>query len=138
MEPQLPAKGVTLTAEYSDAKFYTVRCDCGNSDDDIDLSIEAEDTGVTVNFFVKVKTNYWDTTFRNRYDIDSLFLQDVFNWVIDLVNGLCIRLKMTWNIWTKGHLEYNSYTVMEPQTALNLAEVLVKAVEKVKEEREKL
>jgi hypothetical protein len=135
--PQEPAEGIMKTADFPDAKFYTVRCDCGNSDDDIDLSIEADDTGITVNFFVKVTSNYWDSTFRNRYDIDNLFLHDLVNPFIDLINGIITRVRMTWKLWTKGHLEYNSYTVLTPQAAANLADVLVKAVEKVKEEREK-
>jgi hypothetical protein len=136
--PQEPAKGIVLTADYPDAKFYTVKCSCGHSDDDIDLIIEAEDTGISINFFTKMTTNYWDSTFRNRYDLDNLFLHDLFNPFIDLINGIITRIRMTWKLWTKGYLEYHSYTVIEPQTAVNLAGVLIKAVEKVKEEREKL
>ncbi len=136
MEAQKPAEGIMLTRTFGDAIAYNVQCNCGNPDDELDLWVEVEDVGVTVHIYNKAKTNWWEEVWRKRYNIEPQLAQD-WHWAaVDLVNGLWIRLKLTWQVWTKGYLEYQSSTMLTEQQAYNLAATLKNAVAAVKATRE--
>ena len=129
---QEPAEGILKTSDFGDSKFYKVVCGCGQDDHSIDFEVEAAETGVNVNTFVTVKTDYWTETVKKRYDIDNTWQQE-FDWFWkDLVNGLIARLKLTWAVWTKGHVECQTTIAMSEQQTINYAETLKKAVEDVK------
>jgi hypothetical protein len=133
MKAQAPALGIMKTGEFGDSKFYKVVCGCGQSDHDIDFEVEAADTGVNVNTYVTVKSNYWTESVKKRYDIDSPWLQE-WDWFWkDLVNGVVTRVKLTWTVWTKGYVQTESTIAMSEQQALNYAETLKSAVNDVKE-----
>ena len=137
MKIQTPAEGIMLTADFDDSKFYKVVCSCGQSDHDIDFEVEAADTGVNVNTYVTTKTDYWTETVKKRYDIDSQWLQELdWGWK-DLVNALVTRMKLTWNVWTKGYIETQITIAMTEQQAMNYAETLKSAVGDVKKIRSK-
>ena len=137
MKAQAPAEGIMKTGEYGDSKFYKVVCGCGQPDHDIDFEVEAADTGVNVNTYVTVKSDYWTETVKKRYDIDSPWLQE-WDWFWkDLVNGVVTRLKLTWTVWTKGYVQTESTIAMSEQQALNYAETLKSAITDVKEFRRK-
>ena len=132
IQAQEPAEGILKTSDFGDSKFYKVVCGCGQDDHSIDFEVEAADTGVNVNTFVTVKTDYWTETVKKRYDIDNEWQQE-FDWFWkDLVNGLIARLKLTWAVWTKGYVECQTTIAMTEQQAVNYAETLKKAVEDVK------
>jgi hypothetical protein len=118
MEYQKPAEGILLHRDYGDAYYYRIPCDCGNPDDDLHLEVEADDCGVHVSHYVKVKTNWWDTPTRFYY-----------------VNSLIHRLKLTWQLWVKGYLEYEATTILTKQQAFNYAYTLNQAVKNVEEFR---
>ena len=129
---QDPAEGILKTSDFGDSKFYKVVCGCGQDDHSIDFEVEAAETGVNVNTFVTVKTDYWTETVKKRYDIDNTWQQE-FDWFWkDLVNGLIARLKLTWAVWTKGYVECQTTIAMSEQQTINYAETLKKAVEDVK------
>jgi hypothetical protein len=133
MNAETPALGIMKTSDFGDSKFYKVVCGCGQSDHDIDFEVEAAETGVNVNSYVTVKTDYWTESVKKRYDIDNTWQQE-FDWFWkDLVNGLITRLKLTWSVWTKGYLECQTTIAMSEQQAINYAETLKKAVEDVKD-----
>ena len=137
MKIQIPAEGIMLTADFGDSKFYKVVCNCGQPDHDIDFEVEAADTGVNVNTYVTTKTDYWTETVKKRYDIDSQWLQELdWSWK-DLVNGLVTRVKLTWEVWTKGYIETHTTIAMTEQQAINYAETLKSAVDDVKKIRSK-
>ena len=71
MKSETPALGIMQTGEYGDSKFYKVVCGCGQPDHDIDFEVEAADTGVNVNTYVTVKSDYWSQAIEKRYDIDN-------------------------------------------------------------------
>jgi hypothetical protein len=129
---QVPAEGIMKTSDFGDSKFYKVVCGCGQDDHSIDFEVEAAETGVNVNTFVTVKTDYWSESIKKRYDIDNPYLQEL-DWALkDIWNGLIIRLKLTWTIWTKGYVKTESTIAMSEQQALNYAETIKSAIQDVK------
>jgi hypothetical protein len=132
IQAQEPAEGILKTSDFGDSKFYKVVCGCGQDDHSIDFEVEAAETGVNVNTYVTVKTDYWTETVEKRYDIDNNWQQE-FDWFWkDIVNGLVARLKLTWTVWTKGYVECQTTIAMSEQQTINYAETLKKAVEDVK------
>jgi DNA-directed RNA polymerase alpha subunit len=133
MKAETPAIGIMKTGEFGDSKFYKVVCGCGQPDHDVDFEVEASDTGINVNTYVTAKTNYWTETTKKRYDIDSPWLQE-WDWFWkDLVNGFVRRIKLTWEIWTKGYVKTESIIAMSEQQALNYAETIKSAIQDVKD-----
>lgn len=133
MKAQNPAEGILKTNDYGDSKWYHVVCGCGQSDHTLTVEVEAEDTGVSVNTYVTVKTDYWTESIKKRYDIDNPYLQEL-DWALkDLWNGLITRLKLTWTIWTKGYIKAETTILMSEQQALNYAETLKSAIQDVKD-----
>jgi len=133
MTTQTPAEGIMKTGEYGDSKFYKVVCGCGSPDHDIDFCVEADETGVSVNSYVTTKSDYWTNVFDKRYDIDSPWLQE-FDWFWkDIANGFVRRVRLTWQIWTRGYVKTESTIAMTEQQALNYAETLKTAIRDVKD-----
>lgn len=109
MEAQSPAQGILINNDFGDSKFYTVVCSCGNPDDELRLEVEADECNVTVHIWNTVKTNWWDKS-ANRF-------------------------KLIWKLLTKGYLEYESWTLLNRQQALNFAETLKSAINDVEQFR---
>jgi len=121
------------TSDFGDSKFYKVVCGCGQDDHSIDFEVEAAETGINVNTYVTVKTDYWSESIKKRYDIDNPYLQEL-DWALkDIWNGFVIRLKLTWTVWTKGYVKTESTIAMTEQQALNYAETLKSAIQDVKD-----
>lgn len=132
MKPQKPAEGIMLTQEWGSSKMYKVVCGCGQPNHEHNLDVEADETGVNVNIFATVKTNYWTETIDKRYDIDNPWLQE-FDWFWkDLVNGTIRKLKLTWELWTTGAVTTETTITLSEQQALNYAETLKSAIKDVK------
>ena len=133
MKAETPAEGIMKTGDYGNAKWYKVVCGCGQPDHNIDFEVEADDCSVNVNTYVTTKTDYWGETFKRRFDIDSVWLQE-FDWFWkDLVNGFTRRVKWTWRIWTQGYVKTETTISMSEQQALNYAETLKSAIQDVKD-----
>lgn len=138
MKAEKPALGIMRTHDFGNSVFYDVACSCGNEDDTISFEVEAEDNQVTVHTWTKKKTDYWNNRFEKKYDIENEFLQHLHWAWVDFFNGTWARVKLTWNVWINGYLEYHSYTLMTKQQALNYAEILkdsIVQVEKFEAER---
>ncbi len=133
MKAEKPAEGIMKTSDFGDSKFYKVVCGCGQDDHSIDFEVEAAETGINVNTYVIVKTDYWSESIKKRYDIDNPYLQEL-DWALkDIWNGFVIRLKLTWTVWTKGYVKTESTIAMTEQQALNYAETLKSAIQDVKD-----
>jgi hypothetical protein len=131
MKAQVPAEGILKTSDWGDSKFYHVVCGCGQPDHSLSVEVEADDCGVNVNTYVKVKTDYWSEFVKKRYDIDNPYLQEL-DWAVkDIWNGLLTRLKLTWTVWTKGYVSCESTITMSKQQSLNFAETLKSAIKDV-------
>ncbi len=133
MKNQTPAEGIMITGDYGDSKFYKVVCGCGQDDHSIDFEVEAAETGINVNTYVTVKTDYWSESVKKRYDINNPYLQEL-DWALkDIWNGLITRLKLTWTVWTKGYVKTETTIAMTEQQALNYAETIKSAIQDVKD-----
>ena len=135
MTPQIPAVGIMKTNDWGDSKVYKISCECGQSNHEHNVWIEADESSVNVNIYTTVKTNYWDEALKPKYDIDNIWLQE-FDWFWKgLYNGLVRRLKLTKSIWINGYVDFETTISMSKQQALNYAETLKSAVDDVKEFR---
>jgi hypothetical protein len=104
LKAQIPAEGILKQHEWGNSKLYRVACECGASDHDHQLWVEADDTQVSVTIYSNVKTNWWS---KNRW-------QNI------------------WTLITKGYIESEVNLLMREQQALNYAETLKKAIKDVK------
>lgn len=136
MKAQAPAEGILKRGDYGDSKWYQVVCGCGQEYHDHNVEVESSETGINVNLYITVKTDYWAELVEKRYDIDSPWLQEVDWFVKDLINGLWTRLKVTWQLWTTGAITAESTIAMSEQQALNYSETLKSAIQDVKFFRE--
>lgn len=130
--PQVPAEGIMKTYDFGRSKFYKVVCGCTQPDHDIDFEVEADDTSVNVNTYIVAKSDYWTDLFKYRYDINNDFLQRLDWFWKSVVNGTWRRIKLTWEVWTKGCVRTQSTIAMTEQQALNYAETLKAAINDVR------
>jgi hypothetical protein len=123
LKAQPMAEGIRINKKFSDATYFTVSCDCGNADHDIEIFIENEDGFHTVNFSVLAKTKWWKKTW------------DGDRWYHCLWNGLCARLSLTFSIWFKGYAEMHIDAMLSKQTALNMANAIQTEVTRISEKK---
>ena len=107
MKLQEPAEGILKTNDWGDSKVYRVTCNCGASDHDHHLWVEADVNEVSVTVYANVKSNWWSKT----------------------------RWHAIWTLLTKGYIETEATISMSRQQALNYAETLKKAIKDVEEFR---
>jgi hypothetical protein len=100
MKAQTPAEGILIRKDWGDAKSYVVPCECCGTDCEHNVWVEADDAGVTVITYTKVKSKWWSL---NRFQI-------------------------IWTLLTKGYIEEEASIVMSKQQALNYSETLKNAV----------
>lgn len=137
MKAQTPAEGIMKTHEWGNSKMYKVFCQCGQPYHEHNIDVEADATGVNVNIYATVKTDYWTESVKPRYDIDSIWLQE-FDWAVkSIINGTIRKIKLTWELWTTGAVTAETTINMSEQQALNYAETLKSAIKDVKESKEK-
>ena len=103
MTPQVPAEGIMKTNDWGDSKVYRVTCNCGASDHDHHMWVEADDHEISVTIYTTNKTNFWSKT----------------------------RWYHIWTLLTKGYIDSESTVIMGRQQALNYAETLKSAIEDV-------
>lgn len=116
---QYPAEGIMKTNDFGNSKYYAIPCQCGNTDDEIRVEVEADDCGVTIHHWVKVKSNWWSTPTR-------------YKWI----NGLLHRIKITYNVWLNGYVEYESWTILNRQQTINYSNMLIQASKDVEHFRD--
>lgn len=109
MKAEKPASGIMKIGDWGDAKSYKVACNCGSSDHEHTVWIEAEETGINVNVYATVRSEFWK---MNRW-------------------------QQIWRLITKGYLEHETVISMNEQEALNYAETLKTAIGDVKALKEK-
>lgn len=132
MKAQAPAEGILKRGDFGDSKFYQVVCGCGQEYHDHNFEVEANETGVNVNVYMTVKTDYWTETFEKRYDINDPWQQE-FDWFWKgLVNNFVRKVKVTWELWTTGAVTAQTTIAMSEQQALNYAETLKTSIQDVK------
>lgn len=105
--PENPATGILLRRSYGDAVIYRVICECGQTDHDHEVWVEAEESDITVTTYTTQKTNFWSLT----------------------------RWQLIWTLLTQGWVKYEASLTMNRQQALNYATILQQAVTDVEQFR---
>lgn len=133
MRAEKPAEGILKRNDFGNSMYYQIVCGCGQDVHDHNVEVEANETGVNVNIYVTVKSDYWTETVEKRYNIDNPWQQE-FDWFWkDLINGLVRRVKATWEIWTTGAITSQTTIAMSKQQSLNYAETLKSAIKDVEQ-----
>ena len=132
MKAQKPAEGVLMTNDWGHSKMYKITCNCGQPYHDHVVDVESDSTGVSVDIYTTLKTDYCTDTIDMRYDIENVAMQEAHWFVVGLINNTIRKLKLTWELWTTGAVTAETTIHMSEQQALNYAEVLKSAVKDVK------
>lgn len=140
LTPQTPAAGIMQTYMSPDFESYRIECSCGSADDAIELVVEETHGEVIVSTHTRQKTSWWSDPFQQSksYDINNELLFQINYYVRGFLNALSHRLRVTWAVWIRGHVDYSQSTVMTPQQALNYSEVLRQAVERVTQHQQSI
>ena len=133
LTPETPAQGISKNTQFPGYESYQVSCICGNPDDTIEFTVDNDDCEVTVSTYTLQRTPWWEDPFKRHqsYKIENELLFQINYYVRGFLNALSHRLKVTWSVWIRGHVEYSQTTIMKPQQALNYSETLKRAVENV-------
>lgn len=103
---QEPMNGILKHGDYGDAKFYYLRCDCGDDNHSQTIEVEASDMGdVTVTTYQTYTTRFWQFT----------------------------RWKQIWDILTTGRTEVSSSVIMDELTLTDYIATLSSARDAVKQ-----
>jgi hypothetical protein len=105
MEAQEPAVGILKRNNWGDAITYQIVCECGDSNHDHNVWIEADKGNVTVTTYTTQKSKWWSLN----------------------------RWQTIWILLTKGYVEHEANIIMTEQQALNYAETLKRAILDVKQ-----
>jgi hypothetical protein len=100
MKAETPAQGILKRNDYGDTMSYQVVCECGESNHDHNVWVEADDGSVSVTVYTTAKSKWWELN----------------------------RWQKIWQLLTKGYVEYEASIIMNKQVALNYANVLQSAV----------
>lgn len=125
-EAQLPAQGILQHGDYGDSKYYRIACRCGNSDDDVQMNVESDDGTISVHIWTATKTDWW----RRRFEDCDNF---IVHYALQRLNGILNRVSVAWTALTKGYVQTESWTLLNRQEALNLANTICTAILDVEE-----
>ena len=134
---QTPAEGIRLDYKSNDSVFYTVTCNCGNEDDNVEFSIDIdEDTkDILLHSYLKLKTDYYTQVFSECEYVHNPWLYELNYWVASFINGLTRRIKFTWNMWVHGYVEFHTYTILNEKRATNYAMSILDAIREFKKNK---
>ena len=134
LTPQEPAEGIALVHKGSEFQTYRVECSCGSDDDAIMFEVEGSEwQDISVTHYTTQKTPWWQDPFKKNksYNIKNEFLFNLVYYTTGFLNALSHRLKVTWSVWAKGYVEYQSTTILTKQQALNYASTLQQAIKEL-------
>jgi hypothetical protein len=105
MNHQTPAEGILKHNDWGDSKVYRVTCECGSTECDHNVWVEADETGINVTIYTTTRSNFWSKT----------------------------RWHHIWILLTKGYIDTQSTICLKRQGALNYAETLKSAMDDVQQ-----
>lgn len=103
MKPEIPAEGILKRHSWGDTKCYQIVCNCGDSDHDHNVWIEADDHEVSVIIYTTNTTPFWSKR----------------------------RWRQIWELLTQGYVKQEVAITMSEQQTLNYAETLKSAIKDV-------
>ena len=107
-------------------------CTCGDNNHDHTIDVEDDHGDIAVTIYTTQTTKFWEEAVAARYDIETRVLELAqWKWS-DIVNGLWHRVKQTWQLWVKGHIEFETSLILTEQQAVNYATALLNAVVEAK------
>jgi hypothetical protein len=134
MKAETPATGIMKKAEFDNAVWYEVMCDCGSPDHNHSVWVEAdEEIGeVVVHIHAESTTDCWTTYLAENRKIDNEFLFQTWWRFAYIINETIRRGKLILGILFRGYVKYESTVILNEQQALNYAETLKKSISNVK------
>ena len=97
---QIPAEGIMFQKQWDNGKSYTIACDCGSNDHNVNMWINVEGDKE----FQKVITTFYVQTTTPWYSMN--------------------RWRQIWEILTTGYLKQESSLILSKQSAINLASTI--------------
>jgi len=133
MKAESPATGIMKKAEYDDAVWYEVACECGdpNHHHSIWIESDSETKLVTVDITTESKTRWWDTAVNTDVGFENETLYWTWSWAAHFANQVILRTKLVFQILFRGYVKYESSVILNKQQALNYADALKKAVKRI-------
>ncbi len=140
LRPQTPAVGIMLLDDFDHTKFYKIECTCGDENHSVIVQVEADkDTEITVIHYTTEYTDFWHNRFRQEksWAIKNTLLFNLNYFIRGWLNSLAHRIKITWDIWVKGHIKYQGSINMNQQQALNYANTIKQAIKSIQKTQNK-
>ena len=134
MKAEQPAQGISKQAEYEDAVWYEVDCECGSPDHYHSIWIErdSETKLVTVEITTSSTTDFWTQTVPERIEKIRLpFVSWAWQTVAYAVNETVRRAKLVACVLFKGYVNYESTVILTKQQAYNYSKALENAVKEL-------
>jgi hypothetical protein len=103
MKPEVPAEGILKRHAWGDTKCYRIVCNCGDSDHDHNVWVEADDHEVSVIIYTTNSTPFWSKR----------------------------RWRQVWELLVQGYVKQEVAISMNQQQTLNYAETLKSAINDV-------
>lgn len=124
--PQPPAEGILKQNDFGNSKWYKIACSCSAHEHEVDMAVESEDTGIAVYFFTDTKTAWWKDHCIRNFD---WLPYDVKYWINRIINSVSLIYHGIFH----GYIKFSADMYLSKQAAVNLANVLVTAIDDVEE-----
>jgi len=134
MKAEQPAEGISKKAEYEDAVWYEVDCECGSPDHYHSIWIERDTKTklVTVEITTEVTTDFWTQTVPEWIEkIDSPFINWTWQTMAYAFNETIRRARLIGRVLFKGYAKYESTVMMTKQQAYNYSKAIEKAAKEL-------
>ena len=138
MKAEKPAQGISKKAEFDDAVWYEVDCECGSPDHYHSIWIERDDEPklITVYISTEATTDFWTQTVPERVEKINL---PVVSWAWQTVayafNETVRRARLIGRVLFKGYVKYESTIIMTKQQAYNYSKALENAVKELEKKK---
>lgn len=130
MKSQKPADGILLDKNFGSEIIYKINCLCGSPDCTHTVWIEADDDGVQVKTYTRQSTDSWQKILEPTSDIENNWLWTVRYKVCEFINDIYNRVRLSYQIWSKGYVDFHAEIMMSKQQALNYSAALKQAISK--------
>ena len=103
---QSPARGISVDADYVDAKVFNIECDCSSDDHAVKMWIEVSQDSDIPNVEVSFYVTTWSQRFENLWD----------------------RIKIAFDVLFLGVHKQQHSILLNKQSAVNFANAIIDTV----------
>lgn len=115
LTPEVPASSIMLNNKWATAHSYTVKCECGSTNHDVNAWVEVDvETGsrnVELKFYIETETSG--------------------------CNNFMDRVKVAWNTLVKGYYRQEHELILKEQAAVNFLAAMQGSIQQLKDVRNK-